>query len=296
MKKVSLLLLAALLMLLPFAAMAQTDLAALENANTTMAIMDATRAARQHSVFYSHDYGSEVFSYDCYTWRAEDGSIHEAFGYSNGDWEIFDAEGGQGIYGGEGLPYVMGFVGDAFEEYRAFLMGQNIGEFAEGQTLVSEETGADGLLTVTAEGAAEELAQYVGLDAGQKFRFVYKVDPETLIIKASDSYMIKEDGSEVLLLHLELELDVQVDVPDFKSQIQSAEEWREVHVIMDPGMAQEFDYVLEAPVNMGLAIYLPEGYALYTNAACTTPFEGTSADADGQHPATMTCYAAPYSE
>ena len=46
MKKVSLLLLAALLMLLPFAAMAQTDLAALENANTTMAIMDATRAAR----------------------------------------------------------------------------------------------------------------------------------------------------------------------------------------------------------------------------------------------------------
>ena len=132
MKKVSLLLLAALLMLLPFAAMAQTDLAALENANTTMAIMDATRAARQHSVFYSHDYGSEVFSYDCYTWRAEDGSIHEAFGYSNGDWEIFDAEGGQGIYGGEGLPYVMGFIGDAFEEYRAFLMGQNIGEFAEG--------------------------------------------------------------------------------------------------------------------------------------------------------------------
>ena len=108
--------------------------------------------------------------------------------------------------------------------------------------------------------------------------------------------MIKEDGSEVLLLHLELELDVQVDVPDFKSQIQSAEEWREVHVIMDPGTAQEFDYVLEAPVNMGLAIYLPEGYALYTNAACTTPFEGTSADADGQYPATMTCYAAPYSE
>ena len=51
MKKVSLLLLAALLMLLPFAAMAQTDLAALENANTTMAIMDATRAARQHAVF-----------------------------------------------------------------------------------------------------------------------------------------------------------------------------------------------------------------------------------------------------
>ena len=190
----------------------------------------------------------------------------------------------------------MGFVGNAFEEYRAFLMGQNIGEFAEGQTLVSEETGADGLLTVTAEGAAEELAQYVGLDAGQKFRFVYKVDPETLIIKESDSYMIKEDGSEVLLLHLELELDVQVDVPDFKSQIQSAEEWREVHVIMNPGTEQEFDYVLEAPVNMGLVIYLPEGYALYTNAACTTPFEGTSADADGQYPATMTCYAAPYSE
>ncbi|MFR5796030.1 MAG: hypothetical protein ACLUI3_11090 [Christensenellales bacterium] len=38
-----------------------------ENANTTMAIMDAMLAARQHSVFYSHDYGSEVFSYDCYT-------------------------------------------------------------------------------------------------------------------------------------------------------------------------------------------------------------------------------------
>ena len=118
MKKVSLLLLAALLMLLPFAAMAQTDLVALENANTTMAIMDATQAARQHSVFYSHDYGSEAFSYDCYTWRAEDGSIHEAFGYSNGDWEIFDAEGGQGIYGGEELPYGMGFVGDAFEEWQ----------------------------------------------------------------------------------------------------------------------------------------------------------------------------------
>ena len=39
MKKVSLLLLAALFMLLPFAAMAQTDLAALENANSTIAIM-----------------------------------------------------------------------------------------------------------------------------------------------------------------------------------------------------------------------------------------------------------------
>ena len=53
----------------------------------------------------------------------------------------------------------MGFVGDAFEEYRAYLMEQNAGEFAEGRTLVSEETGADGLLTVTVEGAAEDLAQ-----------------------------------------------------------------------------------------------------------------------------------------
>ncbi len=57
------------------------------------------------------------------------------------------------------MPYAMGFVGDAFEEYRAYLMEQNAGEFAEGQTLVSEETGADGLLTVTVEGAAEDLAQ-----------------------------------------------------------------------------------------------------------------------------------------
>jgi len=46
MKKVSLLLLAALFMLLPFAAMAQTDLAALENANSTIAIMDDH--SRQH--------------------------------------------------------------------------------------------------------------------------------------------------------------------------------------------------------------------------------------------------------
>ena len=296
MKKASLLLLAALLMLLPFAAVAQTDLAALENANSVMEIADVTQASRQHSIFYNPEDGSEDYSFDCYTWTAEDGSIHEAFGYSNGDWEIYDAEGGQGIYGGESHPYVMGFVGDAFEEYRAFLMGQNVGEFAEGQTLVSEETGADGLLTVTVEGAAEQLSQYVGLDAGQKFRFVYQVDPETLIIKASDSYIVKEDGSETLLQHLEHEIDVQVDVPDFKSQIQSAEEWREVHVIMDPGTDQEFDYVLEAPVNMGMVLYLPEGYALYADAACTMPFEGTPADADGQYPAASTCYAAPYGE
>ncbi len=296
MKKVSLLLLAVFLMLLPFAAVAQTDLASLENANSIMAIMDVTQASRQHSIFYNAEDGSEDQSYDCYTWKSEDGSIHEAFGYSNGDWEIYDAEGGQGIYGGESQPYVMGFVGDAFEDYRAFLMGQNVGEFAEGQTLVSEEIGADGLLTVTVEGAAEQLSQYVGLDAGQKFRFVYQVDPETLIIKESDSYIVKEDESETLLLHLEHEIDIQVDVPDFKSQIQNAEEWREVHVIMDPGTEQEFDYVLEAPTNMGMVLCLPEGYALYEDATCTTPFEGTPADADGQYPASSTCYAAPYGE
>lgn len=67
MKKVSLLLLAALFMLLPFAAMAQTDLAALENANSTIAIMDVTQASRQHAVFYNPEDGSEEFSYDCYT-------------------------------------------------------------------------------------------------------------------------------------------------------------------------------------------------------------------------------------
>ncbi|MFR5796028.1 MAG: hypothetical protein ACLUI3_11080 [Christensenellales bacterium] len=64
------------------------------------------------------------------------------------------------------------------------------------------------------------------------------MDPETLIIKESDLYD-QRGRLEVLLLHLELELDVQVDVPDFKSQIQSAEEWREVHVIMNPGTEQE---------------------------------------------------------
>lgn len=50
--------------------------------------------------------------------REPEYAIHEAFGYSNGDWEIFDAEGGQGIYGCEELHYGLGFVGDAFEEWQ----------------------------------------------------------------------------------------------------------------------------------------------------------------------------------
>ena len=67
MKKVSLLLIAAHFMLLPFAAKAQTDLAALENSNSTISKMGVTQASRQHAVFYNPEDGSEEFSYDCYT-------------------------------------------------------------------------------------------------------------------------------------------------------------------------------------------------------------------------------------
>ena len=63
-------------------------------------------------------------------------------------------------------------------------------------------------------------------------------------------------------------------------------------MILDPGTEDESDEAIYVPIDMPLGFHLPEGYALYNDVACATPYAGESPDENGRYPEISTVYAA----
>lgn len=149
-------------------------------------------------------------------------------------------------------------------------------------------------MSLVVEGSAPATyISFYGMAAAQSYRFHYTADPETLALKTGDVYVLGEDGGETLFVHMEMVTSVRPEAPDLKAQARAATEFREIHVILDPGTEDEFDEVIDVPIDMGVAFQLPDGYALYADAACTLLYEDISPDENGEYPELSTFYAVP---
>lgn len=102
------------------------------------------------------------------------------------------------------------------------------------------------------------------------------------MLKAGDVYVLVDGGGEMLFVHMEMVAGVRPEAPDLKAQARAATEFREIHVILDPGTEDEFDEVIDVPIDMGVAFQLPGGYALYADTACTIPYNDISPDENGE--------------
>lgn len=292
MKKFLLILLAALLAF-PMTAVAGVDLTAMTAANAVLALVDAYGSYCQSVAIYSHEDGSEWNPYDFYVWQEDDGTVQIAFQYMNGDWDFYGDGGGYGYSAFLKKPYLLVFLRDAYETYMYDLLRQNACEFADVQHIISEKTTTDGLLNLIVEGFAPDFyAGFFGVDAPQTYRFYYTADSETLVLKTSDVYILGDEGGETRILHTEVLPGVHPKAPNFKAEISAATEWREVHVILDPGTEDESDEVIYVPIDMPLGFHLPDGYALYNDVACATPYAGESPDENGRYPKILIVYAA----
>ena len=278
---------------IPYDCRGGVDLTAMTAANAVLALVDAYGSYCQSVAIYSHEDGSEWNSYDFYVWQEDDGTVQIAFQYMNGDWDFYGDGGGYGYSAFLKKPYLLVFLRDAYETYMYDLLRQNACEFADGQHIISEKTTTDGLLHLIVEGFAPDFyAGFFGVDATQTYRFYYTADSETLVLKTSDIYILGGEGGETRILHTEVLPGVHPKSPDFQAEISVATEWREVHVILDPGTEDESDEAIYVPIDMPLGFHLPEGYALYNDVACATPYAGESPDENGRYPEISTVYAA----
>lgn len=287
-------LLAAMLVLLG-SALAQTDIKALEEANLLLNIAE-TIGTYQQSVFYYDADGKEAvdgsiirLEYDeekgpLYIIRMDDGGV----GYI----------GRGGEYGYDGIRkalYVCGFVGDAYEQMMLEHGAHSAGEFEKGQAIVSEQS-KDGMLLITTEGVIPADSVYYSDYAGQTMVCEYTVDPKTLVIYYSRVYLRGDDGESKLYLSATITPNAPYEEDVDLSDIENPVDTRETHIITDPGTDAEFDWVLEAPINVALYIVLPDGYNLYSDKECTQSYETTPPDENGNYPKTQTYYAKPEAE
>ena len=86
------------------------------------------------------------------------------------------------------------------------------------------------------------------------------------MLKTGDVYVLVDGGGEMLFVHMEMVAGVRPEAPDLKAQARAATEFREIHVILD----------------MGVAFQLPGGYALYADTACTILYNDISPDENGE--------------
>ncbi|MDO4548471.1 MAG: hypothetical protein Q4D04_10255 [Clostridia bacterium] len=289
MKKPLMLLLVAMIIALSVAAASEVDITTLIEANSIVSISNNFDTSVQNITIYNTSDGTISESWMCYIWHDENGGVMEAFSYDDGSWQIYGGGEGYGYLASEQTVYVMGFYADAYEENMQYLMAQNIGEFEDDHAIVSQETTQEGNLLITVEGSSSSYTEAAG---GDDFIYRYVVNPETLHIISINIYMVGEDGGESLYLHADHEVNVEFEIPDYYMQIHDAEVLRELHVIADPGTNAQVEYVIEAPIDVPIAVYSPEGYDIYEDEECTVTVQtAIQRDENGNYPATSTIYA-----
>lgn len=296
MKKTAAALLAAFLLLASGSAFAETELSAICAANTCHVLMESFDSLSQASVYYDvntgKEYAATFFNASRTAGAEEDFTVRYTLNYANGDTEVFTGGMGYGYNAELQTPYTMLFAADTYEKTILALAEGKSDDLAEGEILLSENTAPDGKLIVTTQCPTVELP-YEADVTGKTMVYRYTLDPDTLVIAEFDAFVRGADGNEAQYLHSTLTYNEAYELPAEIAAIMEGEDAREVHVIMDYGTDDEFDYVFGAKLNVAASIILPDGYELYEDAACTGLFSGIVPDENGHYPLTQTIYAAP---
>lgn len=233
-------------------------------------------------------YGIIAMRYHSYF---EDGSVESTYIYKDSERYIREEEGSVfadkdgDAYGYDAdlaLPYHMLFAEGAYEAYK------------ETETLTEWETmcgdAALGKLELTDSGPVQEFRENVAgegeyngyaLAEGDCILTTFFLDSGTKEITGVSTYLLKEDGTEILLAEGETVFDAEHMEPDMEMRnLIFADDARTVTAVLDQGTAQERTY--EQTVGKGCVVRLCLGADCsrdaYLDAACTKQYDETADD------------------
>ncbi len=296
MKKTMTALLALFLLSALVTASAQTELPAISAANVCYTLMERYDSFSQESVYYDintgEQYATTLFNASRVADAREDDTVRYTLQYGTGDTEVYTRGMGYGYNIALQEPYTIHFVADTYEKEILEMAQAKSDDLVEGEILLSEETAPDGRLVVTTQCPTVALP-YEADVTGKTMVYRYTLDADTLVIAEFDAYVRDADGSDALYLHSKLTYNEPCELPAALAAVMEGENAREIHVVMDYGTDEEFDYVFDAQLKVAASIVLPNGYELYEDAACTGRFPGAEPDENGNYPLLQTIYAAP---
>lgn len=229
-------------------------------------------------------YGTVAVRYSYYN---ADETVVSEYIYRDAERYIYEMEGdvwvdkdGE-VYGFDtehAAPFRVLFVDGAYEDYRLTETLTNWDYLCELAAYGEVEyDGADGEHEFTYDTIAEMDYNGHTAEEGDRIREVYTVDAASMEITSSKSYLVRTDGTEVLLSEGEILFDAPEMEPDptMREQIFS-DDVRTVTVITDAGTEDEQTYSQTVGKGCAVVVYVSENFedTLYTDAACTQEFDG----------------------
>ena len=152
------------------------------------------------------------------------------------------------------------------------------------------EADEEGLLAVTTVIGAEEMEE-VGDDrypSGCSFRGVYHVDPDTLLFRATEEYIVYPNGTEKVIGRETVYTDVEktgdiLEMEELLDGFLHAEKKRTVTFVFDPGeVIEETVRVTGAIGFLVIPVYNNNlGYTMYSDRNCTVPCSLSDDDLTG---------------
>lgn len=150
-------------------------------------------------------------------------------------------------------------------------------QVAEGETLAGATLQEDGLLYATEMAIDDSQKEYFGVTGGH-LRNDSLLDPETLLMQSSRIYHVADDGTETLLVTLDMRYDVPFEEPDFAKMCRTGEHTRTMRVVVEPDTEAEAEYVFTAPEGVVFKFFSDRTFTQYADRECTVVMSGVEED------------------
>ena len=258
------------------AAYAEDGWNVLDKANRVSLALRTYGSVGIRHVYYGNG-GIEI--YDEFSWITTDENGQAIIAYEDSDGNVEITMDGVCV-GYDALENSLYSARFLLDEYENCVSGVLDGFFylLTGEEIVSEPVTADGVTSITS----------VYLD-GNGFRFTthFLLDAETGFMKEYSEWFANENANEEdeLICRSTVIPNAQYEIPDELLAILHPEKTRTVTVVMDTGETQDFQTSADAQ----FLLFVPEGYAVYSDAEMTEIFYEEWPE-DDEFPAETTVY------
>ncbi len=245
-------------------------------ANYSETLLKNCRSVKFESDFYNAD--GEITGNS--TWHSgtiggdnavyyENSSGYRSFSYKNAEYVLESSDGTPGIIG----------LTDQDILTRSYNLTQNICPANEYCKVISAER-QKGILVVTVEMPVNEVTEYISsaysFSGCVKYKYVYELNADSLIISNYSVYGLTADGTETLVGKHKLYLQsTDIAYPDYVEDIMDAENTRTCKIIIDPGLDSEQSYSYIVPTGVRFGYHKIAGYGVYLDAEATVPIDSS---------------------
>lgn len=197
--------------------------------------------------------------------------------------EIWTENGVYSCYEGQysGTLYFESYF-DTWQSYFQNLAMDPEGSLHEEIQSIEEE---DGQLVVTTVLSAEHAAQlWENYEEGSSWKYVYRMNPETLALQSFVSSVTYADGSTETILQIEYQYDVPLPdgAQELLERLDDPQQLRTVTVTLNPDTEEELTRSAIMRKGEGAQVVLDDAqaYSWYVDRECTQAYEGADTNED----------------